>query len=104
MITTVNKSERLQLYILLNSYLKSLNRRGITVQIIPFSGVFATVRISVTGMRGIVERYIIIGKSESTMEWQIVAGSKEIRTYNLNEVSTIAKTLITNLTALINKI
>lgn len=102
--TTINRSDRDNLYILLDSAIRSLNKRGVNVVVHCYSGYYASIEVSVNGIRGIARKNIIIALNEETVEWNIIVGMKEYTTTNVTSVTNICRSVISKLSALVSKL
>ena len=103
-VKTVDRSKKDKLYFALYAYSNSLMRRGVTIIPLAHSGYFGSIDVTVSGVRGIVRKTIVINYDELNSAWVAVSDGKEYELTSLSEISNLLRSKIVKMSTVVSKI
>lgn len=99
----IPKDRANKLYMAIEANLSSFRKRGISYVINAESDTIATIMVSVTGKKGTASKSMI-AKYDTLNGWQVYSSGIEYTLTGLSELSTIVRTLLAEMSIIINKI
>ena len=103
-IEQTNNDTRTNLKLTLDKLTKSFSKRSVAFIANAHSGEIGEITIIVTGKKGSVQKTIIVILNQSTNEWEAYCDGTKFILLGIGEISTIVKSLVNNLSALLLKV
>lgn len=103
-IENIPNSEINKLYVSIYANMSSFRKRSISFIISAHSNTVASIILYVTGKRGTVTKDFVLIYDTVLLEWNIYCEGKKYIIASLSEISTIVKTMLTQMSTTVTKI
>ncbi len=103
-IERVGTDGRTKLLLALNKLTSSFTKRGVSFIITAHSEFVANINLTVSGKLGSTSKTIIVVYNQASLEWEGYCDGYIFKMSSLNEISTVIKSKINRLSALLLKV
>lgn len=100
----VSISKKRNLYLTLDKQTRSLQKRGVSIVVQASSGTSGSIDIQVNGVKGIARKVVTVYFDTGYMEWIAVSNDIAYHMDTLENISTIARSIISKLYTIVSKL